>query len=130
MSAEGYVSRAGLLVGLEVVSQGRVLNKDAVQVTLKVNFAAGGSLRIEVQFPTPPVIDHNARAHFGRPFDTAFAKDLAVFAVLRALDSNPELTDGDHIIAFNADDLYALLNRPRMSDKECRRYIARKMYSA
>jgi hypothetical protein len=130
MSAEGYVSPAGLLVDLEVVSEGQVLNKDADQVSLRVNLPTGGSLRIEVQFPIPPIIDHNARAHFSRPFDKAFAKDLAILATLRALDSNPELTHGNHTIEFNADDLYALVSRPRLSDKECRRYIARKLYSA
>lgn len=128
MSAQGYVSPRGLLVGLEVISEGWVDHVDARYVTLNVTTSSTSS-EVQVRFPTPPIINHNATEYFGRPFDPAFARELAVVAVLIALDRDPDVGVTSHTVVFDADDLYGLLGRDKLNDAELRRYMARRLYS-
>jgi hypothetical protein len=101
-----------------------------MQVTHRVTFPSGGVIDIETRFPQPPIIDHNAREYFDRPFDKEFSRDLALLATLQSVDRDADDGRTHRVIVFNADDLYALLSRIRLSDRECRRYMARRLYSA
>lgn len=125
-----FLTTSGTSVDIKPIYSGPAENRDAVQSSFIVSTSTGPPRTVDVIFPTPPITENALKNEAGISFNEK-QRDLAFLTVLSELEQSPEIQEdleARHEIIANADVLLENLKRPKLSDREMRRYIVRKVY--
>ncbi len=125
-----FVTTSGTTVCASPIYSGSVENRDAVQNSFNVATPTGPPVKVNVIFPTPPILTDALEKEAGLSFNSA-REDLAVLTLLSEVDNSPNLfedPESSHEILADASFLLDKLKRSKMPDRDMRRYIIRKVY--
>ena len=125
-----FITTSGNTVYITPTYSGQADNRDAVQNSFDVATSTGPPAKVDIIFPTPPILKDTLENEAGLSFDLV-REELAVLALLSEVDNSPKLfedPESSHEILANGPYLLKNLNRERLSDRDMRRYIVRKVY--
>ena len=91
----------------------------------------GSERHINVVFEKDTLIKQNVLSLTGQPFSEGFRQQVATAAILSAVDSKSDIFNTPSVkcpIVLNADNIIELLQRSKISDRELRRYLTRRIY--
>jgi len=126
-----FITTSGTSVHVNPIHAGPAPNRDAVQNSFVVTTATGSPIQIDVIFPTPPIVTDALKTRAGISFDSA-REDLAILSLLSEIDNSPNLfqeKQPSYEILADAPTLLKSLHRGKISDRDMRRYIVRKVYA-
>lgn len=108
-------------------------SSDATELGVTVQSSSGVAQYVSVTLELPGLIHAALQQHLGFPLNDQNMKDLAVIAVIDEIDRNPDFTFGTqepYQIVVTPEKSVQLFRRDRVSDKELRRLIARRLYNS
>jgi hypothetical protein len=128
MNRTRFVTASGRAINVELVDRSTPSGRDALQLTFSASADGSPRKRVVVSFPafelTVADLAHNGVAPLDDP-----ALVLGILAILRSIEGS-EPTDAGRSpnIEIEGDEAVAILARARASDREIRRFVARRMY--
>lgn len=127
-SHRSWVLPSGLTVELALGHEHRVPNTDFVGYDAVVTTPGGTSRTLKVHLLDLPLMDAARRQEGLEPLEPGERERIVETALLRLVDTDPEFFDGDGPLEVGPTDAGDLKRTPRISDRELRRYIARRLY--
>jgi hypothetical protein len=127
-----FVTPSGTTVHVFAAPIERAPNRDGAIRTYHVSSAATSG-PVSIYIDAPVLTAASLRDQTGIQLTDQLFDRLAVSAILAKIDADPEFIgrkDDEFQIAVTPDNIVEFANRPRLSDRELRRYIARKVYDA
>lgn len=125
-----FVTPSGSTVHLRTGELRQAENRDAKVIEFEVT-SSGVSQRGRVLFDAIPHMSALLKQDHGQSFTPETATRIAPVAILTAVDEDPEMfrsSEQEITFEIGPGNLYSVLRRPRLSDRELRRYIARSLY--
>ena len=125
-----YVTRSGLSAKLLLEGEQKAPSRDAWEVWFTIETPGGNKERACVRLLSPMIMNLHLESQGLGKFD-ANRQRLAILALLDNLDGLSELPAdpyGNREISIGSDDVAGLLDRPRQSDRDIRRFLARRVY--
>ena len=125
-----FVTTSGTSVHIMPTYSGYIPNMDAVQNSFVVATSTGSPTKINVIFPTPPIITDALKKEAGISFDSA-REELAILSLLSEIDNSPNLFQEkktSYEIFADVPNLLRNIHRDKISDRDMRRYVVRKVY--
>jgi hypothetical protein len=130
VSSNTYFSSSGTQV--VVTPRGdeeRVPGRDAVKVWLDVSVENGPNTVVPIVYVIPDLLASDLQKN-ELPAFSIMKNDLGTLRVLEAIETVPELELGVGTpLEIGESEMKSLLGRPKASDREVRRYIARKAHA-
>lgn len=125
-----YVTRSGLGARLRLEREQKAPLRDAWEVWFTIETAGGNKERACVRLLSPMLMKLHLESQGLGTFEDN-SQRLAILALLDNLDGLSELPSdpyGNREVAIGSDDVTSLLQRPRQSDRDARRFLARRIY--
>lgn len=125
-----YVTRSGLSAQLLLEGEQKAPMRDSWEVWFTIRTPGNNKERACVRLLSPMIMKLQLEAIGAGTFEDNKQK-LAILALLDNLDGLSELPAdpyGNREIAVGSEDVEGLLRRPRQSDRDIRRFLARRVY--
>ncbi len=127
-----YVTPSGSTAQVKFLGAHRPPGRDVERHIFAVTSPGGATEELNVSLVVPTLINASLQQN-GLPPLTQVKTDLAYLAAVTNYDQLGSLAvdeDGRRVIEIDGADAIALLRRPRLSDREIRRFLARRVYQA
>ena len=127
---EFYVSLTGQRLGIVKVHEGKIDNRSAIGLYYEVTDSAGVTTRICVGIGTQTEAIYRRLGESPLPLERVKVQ-AALFAILDGFDARAEeLADPSPVklLFLDGDALRSTRKRPKVSDRDLRRYIVRRLY--
>ena len=127
---EYFVSRNGLSVRINQEGSERLQHRDGRGHYFEVFDSANKRVRVRIELMAPRLIDL-ALQQESLPSLALSEQRLAIVALLQNLDAIAGLPSDDHgnrILELQPDDVVKVLKGPKLSDRQIRRFIVRRVY--
>jgi hypothetical protein len=130
VSSNTYFSSSGTqIVVTPRGAEDSLPGRDAVRIWLDVSVENGPNSVVPVVYATPDLLAGDLQAR-DLPSFSMMKGDLGTLRVLQAIETVPELNLGSGAaLEVGESEIKSLLGRPKASDREVRRYIARKAHA-
>lgn len=116
---------------IRIVGSGAAPNRDAERFSLSVSLTGFDEKLVDVEFTAPALTDKEFQQVKGLPFDDEARAVVAILTVLTEIDQNPDFgteAGKKQAVEMDAQHVLELIDRPRLTDRELRRYIARRVF--
>src|SRR2546426_3064859 len=125
-----YVTPSGSTAQVKLLGADRHPNRDAERHIFSLQSPAGSHETLNVTLVAPRLIDAALQQN-GLPPLTEIKKELTHLAAVTSFDRLellPTDEEGRRLVQIEGPEAMALLRRPRIPDREIRRFIARRIY--
>lgn len=129
-NSEFYITPSGSSVELSFEGSDPHPHRNAERYVFSASSSSGGSERISVSLVEPTLIN-GALAREGLPDLKSLTDDLTRLAAVIHFDELDSLAtdhDGNRIVEIDAQHALDLIQRPRVGDRDIRRFIVRRLY--
>ncbi len=126
-----FLTPSGTTISASVLGVSQVPGRDAEQVVLQVSSSGFATRNVKVILDAPILINAALGQSYSIPLNEPAKRTVALVATLDAIDQDPESHANPAqpwTIELGAEKAVGLLQRPTLSDRALRRYIARRTH--